>query len=239
MVITAATPITIPRTVEELVAFIGYGHNFPDGEEIPPDVFASRFNPPKVIGESGEIALSPGADNRRYVTNEKLPDGNYLVTTENKPSFSTSTAAGYEPKPKNEVGGAVACSQNHRFGKEALVLGSAKYSGLAARPVGQALEIVPQADPSKIKAGEPFPVKVFFKGSPLAATTVSAYVAGVVERNAAIFFQANTNKEGLVNILPLKGGDWLAKATVVEPYSDKNICDNANYTASFTFKVSD
>jgi uncharacterized GH25 family protein len=226
-----------PKANQQVTAFIGYGHNFPDGEEIKPEAFAARFQQPKVYGDQGELTLSPGADNRTYLTAEKLAAGNYVIATETKPSFSTRTKEGWESKPKNEVKDPVKCSNSFRYGKEALVLGSAKYNGLAAKPVGQELEFAPQGDPSKIKVGQPFPVKVIYKGQPLRGAEVSAYIAGVVERNSAIFFQATTNPEGIVNIVPLKSGDWLAKVTVEEPYADKKVCDVSNYTASYTFRV--
>ncbi|MDR1872348.1 MAG: DUF4198 domain-containing protein [Deltaproteobacteria bacterium] len=226
-----------PKANQKLTAFLGYGHNFPDGEEIKPDSFSGRFQQPKVYSDAGELTLEPGVDNRHYLTVEKAAPGNYVVTTEINAAFSTRTKDGWESKPKNETKDPVKCSNYYRFGKEALVLGSAKYSGLAAKPLGQALEFVPQADPSKIKVGKPFPVKVIFKGQPLRGGEVSAYIAGLVEHNEALFFQSTTNQDGIVNIIPLKAGEWLAKVSVEEPYSDAKVCDVVNYTASYTFKV--
>jgi uncharacterized GH25 family protein len=226
-----------PKANQKLTAFVGYGHNFPDGEEIAPDSFSGRFQQPKVYGDAGEMTLEPGQDNRYYQTVEKAAPGNYVVVTEINPAFSTRTKDGWESKPKNETKNPVKCSNYYRYGKEAVVIGSAKYSGLAAKPVGQTLEFAPQADPSKIKVGEPFPVKVIFKGQPLRGGEVSAYIAGLVKDNAALFFQSTTDQEGVVNIIPLKTGDWLAKVSVEEPYSDPKVCDVVNYTASYTFKV--
>jgi uncharacterized GH25 family protein len=227
-----------PKANQQLTAMIGYGHNFPEGEEIKPEAFQARFQQPKVYGDSGELTLEAGSSNTQYHTAEKLAAGNYVVTTETNPSFSTRTKEGYESKPKNETKDPVRCSNSFRYGKEALVLGSAKYNGLAGKPLGQALEIVPQADPSKIKASQPFPVKVLYKGQPLKGAKVSAYLAGMVKGNSALFFQAVTDPEGLVNVIALKGGNWLAKVTVEEPYPDAKVCDIINHTASYTFRVS-
>lgn len=229
--------VKAPKANQQLTAFIGYGHNFPDGEEIKPEAFTARFQQPKVYGDQGELTLEPGADNRNYLTAEKLASGNFVVTTATNPSFSTRTKTGWESKPKNETKDPVKCSNTYRFGKEAIVLGSAKYSGLAAKPLGQDLEIVPQADPSKIKVGQPFPIKVIYKGQPIRGVEVSAYIAGLVKNNAALFFQSRTDPEGNVNIIPLKAGDWLAKVTVEEPYPDTKVCDIINYTTSYTFRV--
>jgi uncharacterized GH25 family protein len=226
-----------PKPNQQLTAVIGYGHNFPEGEDIKPEAFEARYNQPKVYGDNGQITLTPGKNNRYYLTAEKLPAGNYIVTTETNAAFSTRTKEGWESKPKNEVNDPVKCSNYYRYGKEAIVLGSAKYDGLAAKPLGQDLEIVPQVDPSKIKVGQPFPVKVIYKGQPLRGGEVSAYIAGLVKDNAALFFQASTNPEGIVNIIPLKAGDWLAKVSVDEPYPDPKVCDGINYTATLTFRV--
>jgi uncharacterized GH25 family protein len=226
-----------PKANQQLTAVIGYGHNFPEGEDISPEEFAGSFQRPKVYGDQGELALEPGENNRLYLTAEKLPAGNYVVTTETNPAFSTRTKEGWESKPKNEAKDPIKCSNYYRYGKEAIVLGSAKYNGLAAKPLGQRLEIAPQADPSKIKVGLPFPVKVLYKGQPLRGAAVSAYLAGIVKNNSALFFQARTDPEGIVNIIPLKAGDWLAKVSVEEPYSDAKVCDVVDYSASYTFKA--
>ncbi|MDR1607485.1 MAG: DUF4198 domain-containing protein [Deltaproteobacteria bacterium] len=226
-----------PKANQQLTAVIGYGHNFPEGEEIKPEAFAARFTQPKVIGDKGELTLEPGQNNRFYLTADKLGPGNYVISTQTNPAFSTRTKSGWESKPKNEVTDSVKCSNYFRYGKEAIVLGSAKYNELAAKPLGHELEIVPQADPSKIKVGQPFPVKVLYKGQALRGEEVSAYIAGLVKNNAALFFQARTDPEGLVNIIPLKAGDWLAKVSVEEPYSDSKVCDVINHTATYTFRV--
>ncbi|MDR1083403.1 MAG: DUF4198 domain-containing protein [Deltaproteobacteria bacterium] len=226
-----------PKANQKLSALIGYGHNYPVGEEIPAEEISTRFLPPKVTGDGGELTLEQGKAPREFLTADNLPVGNYVVTIETPGGFSTRTSDGWTRKPKNESPGAKSCSNYFRYGKEAIVLGGAKYSGLAAKPVGQELEFVPQADPSKIKAGQPFPVKVIYKGQPLRGGEVSAYLAGMVKDNAALFFQAATDQDGQVNIIPLKSGDWLAKVSVEEPYQNKSVCDTINYTASYTFRV--
>ncbi|MDR2422124.1 MAG: DUF4198 domain-containing protein [Deltaproteobacteria bacterium] len=226
-----------PKVNQKLTAVIGYGHDFPVGEALKDEDMNVRFTPPKVYGEDGEIALEKGSTNSEFVSQDDLKQGRYVVTTQTNGLFFTRSVEGFVAKPKNEVKGAKSCVYMVRFGKEAINVGRAKDTGLAAKAVGQELEIVPQADPSFIKVGKPFPVKVLFKGQPLGRAEVSAYVAGIVEHNPALFFQARTNPEGIVNIIPLKEGDWLAKVTVEEPYAKKKVCDNTNYTASYTFKV--
>jgi uncharacterized GH25 family protein len=151
-----------------------------------------------------------------------------VVTIETPGGYSTRTADGWSRKPKNEESGAKSCSNYFRYGKEAFITGQAEYSGLAAKPAGQKLEFVPQTDPSRIRAGQPFPVKVYFNGQPLRGGVVSAYLAGMVKYNAALFFQAAADQEGLVNIIPLAAGDWLAKVSVEEPFPNKSVCDEIN-----------
>ncbi|MDR1577772.1 MAG: DUF4198 domain-containing protein [Deltaproteobacteria bacterium] len=226
-----------PKVNQKLTASIGYGHNFPEGEDLKAEDLNTRFIPPKVYGENGELALAPGEKNTAYNSVDKLAPGYYVIATQTNGTFFTRSEDGYASKPKNEVKGAKSCSYNTRFGKEVIKLGAAKNQDLATKPFGQTLEFVPQADPTNIKVGQPFPVKILYQGQPLRGAEVSAYLAGLVKNNAALFFQANTSPEGIVNLIALKAGDWLAKVTVEEPYQDKKVCDTSNATASFTFRV--
>lgn len=111
--------------------------------------------------------------------------------------------------------------------------------GFVTKPVGQKLEIVPLVNPAKIKVGEKFPVKVLYDGKPLASATVGAFFAGFTEHNRALAFSAMTDGSGLVEIIPLRPGDWLAKVSKTGPYSDQKVCDRETYATSFAFTISE
>jgi uncharacterized GH25 family protein len=105
------------------------------------------------------------------------------------------------------------------------------------KPMGQKLEIVPQINPQKIKVGEKLPVKVLFDGEPLVSANVGAFFAGFTEGNKALAFSEMTNEQGLVEIIPLRPGEWLAKVSKSGPYSDAKVCDRETYATSFVFTV--
>ncbi|MDR1872356.1 MAG: DUF4198 domain-containing protein [Deltaproteobacteria bacterium] len=226
-----------PKVNQKLTAIIGRGRYYPVLEEVKAENIPLRFLPPKVYGDNGELTLEQGVIPREYVTIDTVGPGNYVITTDTPGGFSTRTKTGWSYDPKNKLEDAVHCSNYYRYGKEAIILGKAKYSGLAEKPVGQTLEFVPQADPSQIKSGQPFPVKILYKGQPLSGGEVTAVVAGVDQGHRAVFFRSTTDKEGIVNIIPLIAGDWLARVVVEEPYPDQKVCDQYNYTTTYTFKV--
>ncbi|MDR1870578.1 MAG: DUF4198 domain-containing protein [Deltaproteobacteria bacterium] len=228
-----------PQVNQKLSVAFGYGHGFPVSDEIKSDDIPEHFLPPKLFGDNGEIPLASGQSTTDYISAENLPTGNYVVTDETPSRFYGRASSGWVYKNRTEDPELKSCGNFFMYSKEAFILGQAKYSGLAAKPIGQKLEFVPQADPSKIKVGQPFPVKVLYNGQPLRGGVVSAILAGVVKDNATIFFQATTNQEGVVNIIAFKSGDWLARVLVEEDYPDKKVCDKYEYSASYTFRVID
>jgi len=225
---------------QPLVAKIGFGHNFPEGEKIKAENMA-RFLPLELRGSKGPITLSPGAEPRLAVSASPVPAGTYLVLANGVERFSTRGPDGYMGKPKNEVPGATSCNFGTSHGKAVVNLGGAAETGLISKPVGQTLEIVPLANPAKIKPGQRFPVKVLLRGKPLPGATLTAYFAGFADEDDDEYaaFSGNADKEGLVNIIPLKGGSWLAKATFEKPYADPAVCDQERYNASLTFTIAD
>ncbi len=225
---------------QPLVAKIGYGHNFPEGEEIKAENLA-RFLPLELQGSKGALTLNPGAEPRLAVSAAPVPAGTYLLLANGRERFSTRGPEGYTDKPKNEVPGATSCNFGSSHGKAVVNLGGAAETGLISKPVGQTMEIVPLANPAKIKPGHRFPVKVLFKGKPLPGATVTAYFAGFADKDEHEYFafSGNADKEGLVNIIPLKGGLWLAKATFEKNYADPAVCDQERYNATLTFTIAD
>ncbi|MDR3153317.1 MAG: DUF4198 domain-containing protein [Deltaproteobacteria bacterium] len=223
----AGSPVTV---------VFGYGHGFPDVEAAEDADFETRFQAPRLVGADGkDVPLSKGKDAMTYVTQAPLPAGTYFALTRNKPGFGSRTPDGYRRGSRKDNPDAVTCTISYRFGKEVLALGGPAQG--YDKPQGQEIEIVPQKDPSSLKAGEPFPVKVLFRGKPSPGTEVKAFFAGFTKDNVASAFAAQADKEGLVNIIPLAPGDWLAKAGEEADYSDKATCDRESYGASLTFKV--
>jgi uncharacterized GH25 family protein len=221
-----------------LTVILGYGHDFPGGENITADDL-SRYNPPQLLGPNGKVALVPGAEPKLFVTEKAPAKGTYVLTIDAIAAFGGSSPAGWVRKSKKEDPSVTRCAFGAGFAKTIVNIGGANDKALAIKPVGQKLEIVPLINPQGLKVGTGFPVKVLFDGKPLPNTQVGAFFAGFTEDNSAYAFSGNTNKDGEVTIIPLRAGTWLAKVGQNNPYPDKEVCDMEYYNASLFFTVTE
>ncbi len=98
-------------------------------------------------------------------------------------------------------------------------------------PLGLTLELVLEADPRRIAATDNLPLRVLFRGEPLADLLVVGLRKGAVDSP----FQARTDAEGRV-MVPLAAGEWLLKAVHMVPAAEAD-ADWASYWASLTFVV--
>ncbi|MDR2443759.1 MAG: DUF4198 domain-containing protein [Deltaproteobacteria bacterium] len=217
--------------------FLGFGHDFPEPDEIKPETYAERYDPVTLIGVSGPIALKAGDQAQNFVSEGPLSAGSYYVLVNSKVGFASRTPSGYVRKSKAEDPTATTCSYGGNFGKNLINLDPASDDSFVTKPVGHKLEIVPQVNPETVKVGEKFPVKVLLDGSPLPRATVEAFFAGFYEDNEALAFSASTDKDGLVYIIPLRPGKWLANVSHTVPYSDLKVCDREAYGASLAFTI--
>jgi uncharacterized GH25 family protein len=77
-----------------------------------------------------------------------------------------------------------------------------------ADPVGMALEIVPEKNPTTLRAGDDFPVRVLRGGSPL-----PNFSLGIIrEKNSSSEFQ-KTDAQGRVTFRLARRGKWLLRGT--------------------------
>lgn len=87
-------------------------------------------------------------------------------------------------------------------------VGEAAADLLWKRPVGMALELVPEKNPTTLRAGDDFPVRVLKNGSPLADFSVGLVHAG----DSRSEFQ-KTDTEGRVTFRLKGSGKWLLRGT--------------------------
>ncbi|WP_288294313.1 DUF4198 domain-containing protein, partial [uncultured Haemophilus sp.] len=99
-------------------------------------------------------------------------------------------------------------------------------------------EIVPLKDPKTIKAGEAFPLQIFYKDKPLVGETIIATSDTFVVKDMEAAtshrepqaFSGKTDSEGKVNFIPLIEGVWKLKVIHKEPFEDQKVCQHsANY----------
>jgi uncharacterized GH25 family protein len=81
-------------------------------------------------------------------------------------------------------------------------------------PVGTFLEIVPEKDPTEVKAGADFPVRVLKDGAPLAGFSLNAVAA-----NEAKGETRQTDADGRVTFRLDKPGAWLLRGTDIRKAS--------------------
>jgi uncharacterized GH25 family protein len=77
-----------------------------------------------------------------------------------------------------------------------------------AEPVGMFLEIVPEKDPTGLKAGDDFPVRVLKDGKPFATFSLNAVSAGQTKGETR-----KTDSEGRVKFRVGTAGRWLLRGT--------------------------
>ena len=104
---------------------------------------------------------------------------------------------------------------------------------LFLRPVGLALELVPEADPTRAPAGSELPVRLLHEGEPVAGALVAAVPAG----RPAARVTARTDATGRV-VLPLgEPGAWLISAVHMLRAPAGSGTDWESLWASLTFET--
>lgn len=162
-------------------------------------------------------------------------EGTYLATVVMKPVFISTTPEGRKKKSKKELPDALSCRYVEFFAKAILQAGKA--GGNAYKTVlGQTIEMVPQQDPGMIKSGDYLPIKVIFKGKPLAGEFVYAtYVGFSTKEDYA--YTTKTDHEGIAGIRITNPGIWWVKVPYKEQHEDKSECDVDQYATILTFEV--
>jgi len=106
-------------------------------------------------------------------------------------------------------------------------------AGLAGRALGLTLELIPEQDPYALAAGQELPVRLLYRGAPLAGAKVAALLKSQPSRQVA----ARTDGSGRVR-LPLAGaGVWLVKAVHMIAAPPGSGADWESFWASLTFAL--
>jgi uncharacterized GH25 family protein len=92
-------------------------------------------------------------------------------------------------------------------------------------PVGMPLEIVPEKDPTLLKKGDDFPVRVLKQGKPFAHFSLNAIAAGEKKGETR-----KTDSSGRVTFQVAKEGRWLLRGTDIR----KSTQPNTDWESDFT-----
>lgn len=132
---------------------------------------------------------------------------------------------------KWESGGAGAFREAYTKHAKAYVrVGRADGDDSWREPVGMALELVPESDPTELSAGEEFVVRLFKDGQPVADVGV-----GLLAANARSGSLSKTDSDGRVRLRPDRAGWWLIRATVLEPASKPDLDWESRFTTLTIF----
>lgn len=229
-----------------LKAELAYGHDFPLAETIPEDRL-HIFKPLHLTDMNGKSQdLKQEGENYQYVSAEKLPAGAYWVGAIYQPTFWSKNAEGWKQQNLTEMTDATYCQQAQMFGKKLVIVGDSPVDIAAIRkPIGHQLEIVPLADPTHIKIGEPFPLQILFAGEPLADATVQAtsdtFMAkdmdGVEDHREPLAFSNKTGKDGKVNFIPSLEGLWKIAVEHSTPFKDEKTCQESTNASILTIAI--
>jgi uncharacterized GH25 family protein len=162
-------------------------------------------------------------------------EGTYLAVAAMEPLFVSTTPEGKKRKSKKELPDAISCRHVEFFAKA--IFHAGKPDGAAYKTVlGHVIEMIPQKDPCLLKTGDYLPIKVMFKGEPLAGESVYATYVGFSTREEYPF-AARTDADGIVKIRIMQPGIWWIKIPLKKVREDKSECDVDQYATILTFEV--
>lgn len=106
---------------------------------------------------------------------------------------------------------------------------------LFERALGFTLEIVPLADPYRMKPGASLPVRILHEGKPIGGVLVVAMNAEEPARKISV----RSDKSGRASLVLARPGVWMVKAVHIRPAPAASGADWESLWASLTFEVPD
>jgi uncharacterized GH25 family protein len=103
-----------------------------------------------------------------------------------------------------------------------------------ARPAGLVLELVPLASPAQLSAGETMPVRVYYRGAPLAGALVKL---NDLDHDAEPVAMRRTEANGVANFAIPRRGQWQFNVIWTRPQGQKSLTDFDTSFSSLTFAI--
>ncbi|MDR1079583.1 MAG: DUF4198 domain-containing protein [Deltaproteobacteria bacterium] len=199
-----------------------------DGFEVTdvPDIALPKIKAPTVASESGETpALPSGGRNYEYLTASPVRAGSCVAWTE------------YEPVVLSHGEG----RNLYVLTSKAVINAGGASDAFPTRPLGKAaLEIVPLANPSGLKADGSLPVRVLFEGKPLPGAALLGDFRGFNPKGslgAAKAYYCLTDGDGMAEFLPTRGGLWVLTVRHAVPNAERSEADETVHVANVTFRA--
>ncbi|MCI5129494.1 MAG: DUF4198 domain-containing protein [Candidatus Electrothrix sp. AUS3] len=211
---------------------IGYGHGYPLGSFLQQEEMADMT----LLDPAGKKVPLKSINSIEYETEEALSTpGVYTIAAQRKAVFYSKTTEGWKKQSKEGLENVLRCVRSNKSTKGVLTVDS-QDATMNKEAVGHPLEIIPQANPATLKAGDYFPVQLLLRGKPYKSKIFATYMGFSTDKDV-FAYTAKTDQKGMGKIRLLQSGIWLIKADYEEPYADQKICDAESFAATLTFEV--
>lgn len=229
---------------KELLAVLGYGDRFPEGEKIA-EGRLNILNPLVLHSADGKsTTLTQKGENFHYVTTSPLAKAEYKISGSYKPTFWSKNDNGWKRENLTQMKDANYCEESSMFASTYVNTG-VDVSDFAIAPVGLPLEIVPLVDPTTLSPMDVFPVQVLYQGQPAKGVSVIGTTneftkldeKAVYDHREPQAFSGKTDAQGKVNFIPALAGTWKIKAIYEMDYPDQKVCQKRKLYSTYTFKV--
>ena len=220
------------------------GDAFPTSETTAP---IARLRDVQAISKTGSMPITGLRESGKEVLGEAaFPGaGDIILAARTSPNFIQLEPAKFEEYLKEEgldhvtqwrtEHGASKLPGKERYSKyvKSLLL-SGESTGFFNHVVGFTIEIVPEVNPSFLKAGEKLPIQVLFRGKPVPGIAVEAAFAPVSGKTA-VTIAGKTDKDGRVAVPVTGQGRWRIHALLMARCEEPAVADWESFWASLTF----
>lgn len=224
------------------------GDTFPDSE-VPPALARLR----DATLYAGKLQYN--VTNIRVDGNRALGDvraagkGTLVIAARTTPNFIEMDPPAFEKYLKGEGMGQVVewrvqHGESAKPGREiyskyvkALVRSDGAGDDTYSKPVGHAVELVPDKDPYSLKTRDTLPVRLLWRGKPASNVMVEAAIAPSAGPAESLRV-GRTDANGYVNVYLSKAGKWRLTAIVIERSKDPSQADWESFWSSLTFELS-
>jgi uncharacterized GH25 family protein len=235
-------------SAESLKVGFHNGYSFPESENTTP---IDKLKDVLVFSKTVNVEVKNLKDMGNSVEGEAniSQKGNLVVTACTMPSYVERQANDFEKYLRQEglgqvlesaEGGGVTTSLDkpvrERFSQYAksLLLNDPS-NDILQRPMGMALEFIPEKNPAYLRRDERLPVRVLWNGKPAVGLQVeAAYTSGDVGESRII---GRTDREGRVYVTLGKKGFWRLHTVAMERCRDPRAADFESSRATLTFEI--
>jgi uncharacterized GH25 family protein len=224
-----------PSPATLLEARFTSSHHFFVNESVP-DV--TKFRGFLVRPDGREIALpyQRVTATEAIVTASLSERGTYVLgAVSTQPEYWSTTKTGHAPGKKAEIPDAISTTQYVKSIKTFLTVGQPSEGW--GKPLGHAIEVVPQANPASLNVGDVLPLKVLLHAQPAAGAEVFAVYEGFESEDHEAPVNTTADKEGKAQVKLDRPGLWLVYARVERPAAADTGLDRENYRGYLLMKV--